>query len=461
MFGKINHIHFVGIGGSGMSGIALILKNMGFNISGSDISKSNLTDTLEKQAIKIFYEHNSSNCQNAEVVVYSSAINQNNPEIQYALANKIPVIPRAEMLAELMRMKFSIAVSGTHGKTTVTSMVGTMLEDSGLNPTIIIGGRVLGSNSGAKLGTGQYLIAEADESDRSFLLLYPTIAVVTNIEREHLDYYRNISEIKKAFIRFVNKTPFFGSTILGIDCPQVRKVIPMIKREYITFGINKNAQVRAENIKLLNFGSRFTLRYNGQSLDCKLNVAGKHNIKNALATICVGLKLEISLSQIIQSLENFKGVHRRLEFKGEKNNISIYDDYGHHPTEIKATLTTLRNAYPNNRIITIFQPHRYTRTKFLVNDFQNCFNSIDNLVLTKIYSASETPIPGITSEIIIDAIKNTTNKKTKMPNLEIIYKESFPDIITYLLNIIKPNDVIITLGAGNIWQIGEELLKIL
>jgi len=461
MFGKINHIHFVGIGGSGMSGIALILKNMGFNISGSDISKSNLTDTLEKQAIKIFYEHNSSNCQNAEVVVYSSAINQNNPEIQYALANKIPVIPRAEMLAELMRMKFSIAVSGTHGKTTVTSMVGTMLEDSGLNPTIIIGGRVLGSNSGAKLGTGQYLIAEADESDRSFLLLYPTIAVVTNIEREHLDYYRNISEIKKAFIQFVNKTPFFGSTILGIDCPQVRKVIPMIKREYITFGINKNAQVRAENIKLLNFGSRFTLRYNGQSLDCKLNVAGKHNIKNALATICVGLKLEISLSQIIQSLENFKGVHRRLEFKGEKNNISIYDDYGHHPTEIKATLTTLRNAYPNNRIITIFQPHRYTRTKFLVNDFQNCFNSIDNLVLTKIYSASETPIPGITSEIIIDAIKNTTNKKTKMPNLEIIYKESFPDIITYLLNIIKPNDVIITLGAGNIWQIGEELLKIL
>jgi len=456
MFGKIKHIHFVGIGGAGMSGIALILSNLGYEVSGSDLCKTILTDSLEKKGVKIYYNHNAQNCIGASVVVYSTAIDKNNSEIQFAQENKIPVIPRAEMLAELMRMKYSIAISGTHGKTTVTSLIGTILEQTGLNPTVIIGGRVIGADTGARLGTSEYLVAEADESDRSFLLLYPTIAVVTNIEREHLDYYRNISEIKKAFVEFVNKTPFFGSVILGIDCDTVRKIIPMIKRDIVTYGIKNDAQVRAENIKVSNFNSQFTLRYNSQSYDFKINLPGKHNVENALAAICVGLKLEIPLSNIKQTLENFSGVHRRLERKGEKQGIIVFDDYGHHPTEIKATLTALRNAYPNNRIITVFQPHRYTRTKYLANDFGRCFNSTDIVIITRIYAASELPIPEVSSELIINAI----NRLNSHPP-ELIYKESFKNITDFLLNSIKPNDVVITLGAGNIWQVGEELLKCL
>jgi len=354
-------------------------------------------------------------------------------------------------------MKFSIAVSGTHGKTTVTSLIGTILEQAGLNPTIIIGGRVIGMDTGAKLGQSEYLIAEADESDRSFLLLYPTVAVVTNIEREHLDFYRNISEIKRAFTQFVNKVPFFGTVMLGIDCNAVRKIIPMIKRDYITFGIRKSAQVRAENIKLSDFHSTFRLRYNGQAYNCKINLAGRHNIKNALAAICVGLKLEIPIPVIATALENFAGVHRRLEKKGEKNNIVIYDDYGHHPTETKATLAALRKAYPQRRIITIFQPHRYTRTKFLAKQFGSAFNASDLVIITKIYPASEPPIPGVTSQLIVDTVN--TRRKTRLN--EVILKENFKDIIDFVLSQVKPDDVIITLGAGNIWQIGEDLLKAL
>jgi len=455
MFGKLDHIHFVGIGGSGMSGIALILKNLGYYVTGSDITRTSLTESLITEGVRVNYQHNEQNCVGASVVVYSTAIPKDNPEIKYAIAHKIPVIPRAEMLAELMRMKFSIAVSGTHGKTTVTSMVSAILETAELNPTVIIGGRVLGAGMGAKLGKSQYLVAEADESDRSFLLLYPTIAVVTNIEREHLDYYRNISEIKKAFLQFVNKTPFFGSVILGVDSLGVRKIVPMVKRDSITFGFNKEAQVRAEKIKLYDFYSNFTLRYNGQTYYFKLNLPGKHNIQNALASICVGLKLEIPLDKIATALESFSGVHRRIERKGEKKGIIIFDDYGHHPTEIKATLTVLRNAYPKRRILTIFQPHRYTRTQSLAKMFRNCFNASDVVVITKIYGASEQPIDGVSSQLIIDSIAQSKS------HLEIIYKENSQEIITFLLDYLKPNDVVITLGAGNIWQAGEELLKIL
>jgi UDP-N-acetylmuramate--alanine ligase len=453
MFGKLNHIHFVGIGGVGMSGIALVLKNLGYEVTGSDITKTVLTDSLANKGIPIYYQHDQGNCVGASVVVYSSAVSQNNPEIRYAKENKIPVIQRAEMLAELMRMKYSIAISGTHGKTTVTSMIGTMLEHAGMNPTVIIGGKIVGADTGAKLGKSEYLVAEADESDRSFLLLYPTIAVVTNIEREHLDYYRNITEIRNAFIQFVNKTPFFGSVILGIDCKSVERIVPDVKRESITFGIKKQAQVRAENIKLRNFYSLFALRYNGQSYDFKLNQAGKHNIENALATICVGLKLEIPLPIIQKALENFTGVHRRLEKVGEKNGVAVFDDYGHHPTEIKATLKTLRHAFSQRRIIAIFQPHRYTRTQSLAKTFNNCFNPSNTVIITKIYAASEPLLPGISSELIINAIKRLRRHP------EIIYQENQQNIIEFLLNYVKPNDVIITLGAGNIWQVGEELLK--
>ena len=457
MFGKLKHIHFVGIGGSGMSGIAMILKNMGYDVSGSDVNKTALTENLSSKGISIYYNHDAKNCLGASVVVYSTAIDKDNPEIKYALENKVPVIPRAEMLAELMRMKFSIAISGTHGKTTVTSLIGAILEQAELNPTVIIGGRVIGTDTGAKLGQSEYLVAEADESDRSFLLLYPTIAVVTNIEREHLDFYKNISDIKRSFIQFVNKTPFFGTIILGIDCNVVRKIIPMTKREIITFGIRKDAQVRAEKIKLSDFHSIFRLRYNGQSYDFKINLPGRHNIKNALAAICVGLKLEIPLPVISKALENFSGVHRRLEKKGEKRGIIIFDDYGHHPTEIKATLSALRNAYPDRRIITIFQPHRYTRTKFLAKQFGNAFDLSDLTIITKIYSASEPPIPGVTSKLITDSI----NTKRKAYRQEALLLENFEEIKDFIMNNVKSDDVIITLGAGNIWHVGEDLLKLL
>ncbi|MEO0074702.1 MAG: UDP-N-acetylmuramate--L-alanine ligase [candidate division WOR-3 bacterium] len=456
MFARINHIHFVGIGGAGMSGLAIILKNLGYHVTGSDLVRTSLTEHLRQLGIKVAYRHHEQNCYGANVVVYSTAINKHNPEIQYALKHKIPVIPRAEMLAELMRVKFSIAVSGTHGKTTTTSLISAILEQAQLHPTIIIGGKVVGLNSTAKLGKSEYLVAEADESDRSFLLLYPTLAVITNIEREHLDYYKNIQEIKNAFIEFANKVPFFGSVIVCHDCPQARNILPHLKREVITYGLTKQAMVYAQNIQLNNFNSRFTVFYNHTKFNCQLNLGGEHNIQNALAAICVALKLKIPIPTIKNALANFQGIERRLQFKGRKNNITIYDDYGHHPTEIRATLQTLRNAYPQQRIITVFQPHRYTRTKLLGNDFGKAFNHTDLLIITDIYAASEKKIPKVSSQIIVDAIK-----KQNQLHPQVIYKKTFAEIVNYLKANIKQNDVIITLGAGNIWQVGETLLKTL
>ncbi len=453
MLGKVRHIHFVGIGGVGMSGLALILKNLGFIVSGSDIHHSPLIDALKMNNIEIYLKHNKRNIEGADVVVYSSAIRKDNPEIRYAMEQGIPVIPRAEMLAELMRMKFSIAVSGTHGKTTVTSLIATVLEECDLNPTVVIGGKVVGTQSGAKLGKSEYLVAEADESDRSFLLLYPTIAVVTNIEKEHLDCYTNLSEIKKAFVEFVNKIPFYGSAILCADCPNVRQILSKVKRNYITYGINNKAMVRATDIELGRFSSKFTVQYNGEVKNIKINLAGLHNIQNALAAICVGLKLELPLTKVAKALSKFPGVHRRLEVKGEKQGIVVVDDYGHHPTEIKVTLQALRNAYPSNRIIAIFQPHRYTRTQALANDFGNCFDLVDKLIVTRIYPASERPIPKVTAKLIVEAIKRHNNKT------EIFYKQNLKDIPDFLMKLIEPNDVIITLGAGNVWKVGEEILS--
>lgn len=454
MLGRINHIHFVGIGGAGMSGLALITKNLGYKVSGSDITRTSLTKYLSEQSIKISYNHDAKNSIGASVIVYSSAIRSDNPEIIYAHQNKIPVIPRAEMLAELMRMKFSIAVSGTHGKTTTTSLISAIMEKAVMHPTIIIGGKVVGTETTAKLGKSEYLIAEADESDRSFLLLFPTIAIITNIEREHMDHYSNISEIKKAFAEFANKVPFFGSVILGTDSQFVRDIIPFIKREYITFGFSNHANVYAENIFLDKICSEFDVHYNGKSEHISINLPGKHNIENALAAICVALKLQIPFSFVKSALRNFQGIHRRLELKGIKNGITVYDDYAHHPTEIIATLATLRNAYPQNRIITIFQPHRYSRTQSLRNTFGKSFNDTNILVITDIYAASESKIPGVTSKLIIDAVKKTGSLRPK-----IIYKKKFNDIIEYLIKNCKPQDVIITLGAGNIWQTGDSLLK--
>lgn len=455
MLGKLRHIHFVGIGGVGMSGLALILKNLGFIVTGSDISHSPIIDNLKANGITIFSKHQSQNIEGADVVVYSSAIPKDNPEINVALKKGLPVIPRAEMLAELMRMKYSIAISGTHGKTTVTSLIASILEECGLEPTVVIGGKVVGMQTGAKLGKSEYLVAEADESDRSFLLLFPTIVVVTNIEREHLDCYANLSEIKKAFVEFINKVPFYGSAILCTDCPNVKQILSKIKRNYITYGIKSQAMVRAENIKLNRFTSQFTVCYNGQSKKVKINLAGWHNVQNALAAICVGLKLELSLTKIVKALAKFPGVHRRLELKGQIQDITLLDDYGHHPTEIKVTLQALRNAYPNNRIIAVFQPHRYTRTQALAKEFGYCFDFVDKLIITQIYPASEPPIPKVTSKLIINAVRNHN------PKIEIFYKRNLNEIPDFLMKLVKARDVIITLGAGNIWQVGEKLLSCL
>ncbi|MBS4015346.1 MAG: UDP-N-acetylmuramate--L-alanine ligase [Candidatus Latescibacteria bacterium] len=455
MFGRINHIHFVGIGGAGMSGIALVMKNLGYKVTGSDIAKTTLTQYLIKQGIKIAYKHNEKNCFGASVVVYSSAISPNNLELNYARTHKIPVIPRAEMLGELMRVKFSIAISGTHGKTTTTSLISAILEEANLHPTIIIGGKVVGTETAAKLGKSEYLIAEADESDRSFLLLHPTITIITNIEKEHLDYYANISQIRKAFIEFANKVPFYGSVIVNNNSPHVRTIIPYLKRDVITYGLSNDASVRAENIVMNSFHSKFTLRYDSKSFDFKINLPGIHNIENSLAAISVGLKLEVPFSTIQSAFEKFQGLHRRLELKDNKKGITLYDDYAHHPTEIKATLATLRNAYPHHRIFAVFQPHRYTRTKLLGKTFRNAFANADVAIITDIYAASEPKIPGVSSQIIIDAI----TKSRSHP--KVIYIKKFCDINTYLLQHIKAGDVIITLGAGNIWQIGEQLLKTL
>jgi UDP-N-acetylmuramate--alanine ligase len=454
MFGKLKHIHFVGIGGVGMSGIALVLKNLGFDVSGSDVKETDLTKNLTRSGIKLYYGHRAENGVGADVVVYSSAIAKDNIELITAQANRIPVIPRAEMLAELMRMKYSIAISGSHGKTTVTSMISTILEKAGLDPTTVIGGKVLGSDAGAKLGKSEYLVAEADESDRSFLLLYPTIAVITNIEREHLDYYKDLSDIKKSFIQFANKVPFYGTVILCTDSPAARKICPKMKRPKVTYGINQSAIFNAIDIQLRPFGSEFTLIVNGATIDrFELNVAGLHNVQNSLAAIAVAKQLDVRLETVKTALKEFSGVHRRLERIGEKSGVTFFDDYAHHPTEIQVTLRALRNAFPRNRLIGIFQPHRYTRTKFLASEFGVCFSDLDLLVVTEIYPASEPPIPGVSAMLIINEIKSHNSSRP-----QVIYVEDKSRISEQIQPQLKEGDVVITLGAGNIWEIGKEIL---
>lgn len=453
MFGKLKHIHFIGIGGIGMSGIALVLKNLGFEITGSDLKETDLTKNLTRMGIKIFYGHRSENILGADVVVYSSAIAEDNVELVTAQAKRIPVIPRAEMLAELMRMKYSIAISGSHGKTTVTSMISTVLEKAGLDPTTVIGGKILGSATGAKLGKGEYLVAEADESDRSFLLLYPTIAVITNIEREHLDYYKDLADIKRAFVKFANKVPFYGAVILCVDSIAVRELCPKLKRPKITYGLSKKAFYNAIDIELKRFGSEFTLVVKGETIDrFSLRIPGMHNVENSLATIAVARQLDIDYETIAKSLREFEGVHRRLEQIGEESGIFFFDDYAHHPTEIHVTLKALRNAFPKHRLIGIFQPHRYTRTKLLANEFGTCFSDCDLLLITEIYPASEPVMPGVNAQLIVDAVKANNSSHPK-----VIYVEDKSEICDYLLPQLNSGDVVITLGAGNIWEVGQEL----
>ena len=457
MYRKSKHIHFVGIGGIGMSGIAELLLNLGYKISGSDLQESDITRRLESLGGKINIGHDSAWIKEADVVVTSSAIAADNPEVQSAVNSHIPVIPRAEMLAELMRLnKFGIAIAGSHGKTTTTSMVAWVLAQAGLDPTIVIGGKVdcLGG-SNAKLGEGDFLVAEADESDGSFLKLAPVLEVVTNIDLEHLDYYNSIEEIKSVFLEFIDKIPFYGAAIVCMDDTHVASILPEIKKRILTYGLTSQANIYARKISTSGLNSSFEVCSENELLgEITLALAGDHNVYNALATVTVGLELDIPFAVIAAALQSFSGVQRRLQIKGERRDITVVDDYGHHPTEIRATLSALRDAWPERRTVVLFQPHRYSRTNSLAEDFYTAFYEADILLLTEIYGASETPIPGVTAEGLLRGIKQHGHQYAH-------FEPTFDKLIDKAIDIIVPGDVVLTLGAGNIWQAGEKLLTMI
>lgn len=449
VFHKIEKIHFVGIGGIGMSGIAEVLLNLGFTVRGSDLRSTDTTIRLEKLGATIFTGHRAENIGNADVVVVSSAVRPDNPEVLRAKEFFIPVIQRAEMLAELMRMKYSVAVAGAHGKTTTTSLVSTILGHAGLDPTCVIGGRLNSLGSNAKLGDSKFLVAEADESDGTFLLLYPTIAVTTNIDLEHLDFYHDINEIKSAFLAFLNKVPFYGLDIICIDNPNVQSLIPQLKRRYMTYGLSKQADLRAENITYNGFVTSFKVFYKEQEMgDINLTLPGIHNVINALAACGVAIELDIPFATVKEALKDFGGIHRRLEVKWD-GEIKLIDDYGHHPTEIRATLSAIRQMW-KGRIVVIFQPHRYTRTKALMEEFISSFNEADVLIVTEIYAASEEAIEGVNGYVLSENIRMSGHK-------HVMFAPTKEEAAEKVLSIAKEGDVVITLGAGDIYKIEDRL----
>lgn len=453
MFNKYRIIHFVGIGGIGMSGIAEVLHNLGYEITGSDIKESETTKRLKSIGIRIFIGHDKKNVDNAHVVVISSAVSKDNPEVLEAKKKAIPVIPRAEMLAELGRLKYGILVAGAHGKTTTTSLIATILGDSGLDPTVVIGGKLKSMGSNAKLGQGEYIVAEADESDGSFLKLSPTIAVITNIDKEHLDYFKDLENLKLAFLSFINKIPFYGISVLCIENEHIRDIISLVERRFITYGFSERADVYAKGIKNSGIRMNYEVIYKGESLGFfDIPIPGRHNVLNTLAAIIVGLELQIPLEKIKSALASFSGIQRRFELKGECKGIKVFDDYGHHPSEILATLKAARECFKENRLIVIFQPHRYTRTKDLINEFALSFEDADILYLMDIYPAGESPIEGINSEVLYQRIKDKGFES-------VIYVKERDRLLDTLLSEIKKDDVIITLGAGDVYKIGDSLLE--
>lgn len=457
MFRSIQHIHFVGIGGIGMSGIAEVLCNLGFRVSGSDAKKSSVTERLEKLGAEVAEGHRAENVGDAHVVVRSTAVRDDNPEIIEARQRSIPVIPRAEMLAELMRLKpHTVAVAGSHGKTTTTSMVATVVGHAGLDPTVVVGGVVGAFGSNARLGKSDLMVAEADESDRSFLMLTPTIAVVTNIDREHMDYYEDMDDVRSCFTSFVNKVPFYGAAILCLDDPQVQAVIPHVKRRRVTYGLSAQADISAHSIRFdQGFGSSFTVWQGSESLgEITLRVPGLHNVYNALAAIAVGFELDVEFARIAEALKVFTNADRRFQFKGEESGVLVVDDYGHHPTEIKATLAAAKIGSAGRRIVVLFQPHRYSRTKDQMEGFAQSFNNADALLVADIYAASEDPIEGVTSEALTEAIKRYGHKNAH----HIGPLEGAADVLSEQ---VKAGDLVITLGAGPVHRAGEKLLEIL
>jgi UDP-N-acetylmuramate--alanine ligase len=454
MYKRSYHIHFVGIGGIGMSGIAELLLNLGHQVSGSDIQETEITRRLETLGATISYSHQPQQVAGADAVVVSSAIDSDNPEVAAAnMDYHIPVIRRAEMLAELMRLKYAVLVAGAHGKTTTTSMVGTVMAEGGLDPTVVIGGRLNAWGTNAKLGQGDFVVAEADESDGTFLLYSPTISLVTNIDTEHLDFYKDLDAIKEAFLEFINQVPFYGLNILCLEDENIQSLLPRIKKRLVTYGFSAQADFQARDLAFDGLNVSYRAFYRGQELGkVDLPIPGRHNALNSLAAVAVGHELEIPFSAICRGLQEMTGVQRRFQIKGDVNGVTVIDDYGHHPTEIKAVLKTMALSFPGRRRFVLFQPHRYTRTKALFEDFTTAFYQSDVLIVTEIYAASEPVIPGVHAEKLTTAIQEHGHGNVR-------YIPDHLALVPSLVEEVREGDVVLTLGAGNIWQTGEELLK--
>jgi UDP-N-acetylmuramate--alanine ligase len=458
MFAKIQRIHFVGIGGIGMSGIAEVLLNLGYKVFGSDLKSSPVTERLAALGAVIFEGHRAENVAGAEVVVTSSAITPDNPEVEEARRQRVPVIPRAEMLAELMRLKYGIAIAGMHGKTTTTSMIAAVLAAGGLDPTVVVGGRVDAMGSNARLGKSHYLVAEADESDRSFLKLSPILAVVTNIDREHMDCYRNMRDVKRAFLEFMDGVPFYGMVVACNDDPVLRKIMPQVKRRIVTYGTRRGSdfQISLGRPDCSSGGHRpfshFQVRFGQRDLgEFTLHVPGAHNVLNATAAIAVGVGLDLAVDQIRAALDGFDGVDRRFQLRGQACGIAVVDDYGHHPTEIKATLAAARQC-GYRKIHVVFQPHRYTRTRDLFDQFATAFADADTLLMLDIYAANELPIEGVTAEHLADQIRRAGHPAVR-------YVSSFAEAAEAASFSAKKGDLVFTLGAGNVYQVGPMILE--
>ncbi|MBI4698676.1 MAG: UDP-N-acetylmuramate--L-alanine ligase [Nitrospirae bacterium] len=479
MYRKFEIIHFVGIGGVGMSGIAEVLINLGYKVRGSDLKESETTKRLKSLGIGIAIGHKAENVRGAHVVVISSAVSSDNPEVAAARNESIPVIPRAEMLAELARLKYSVLVAGAHGKTTTTSLIAGVFASAGLDPTVVVGGKLTGMGSNARLGQGEFLVAEADESDGSFLKLSPTIAVVTNIDREHMDFFKGMDELKNAFLSFINKIPFYGVAVLCADNGNVRELLPKVQRRFMTYGLEKGLDLTAMNIERKGMRSKFEVILKGESLGFfEISLPGLHNIYNSLAAIGVANELGLDNNAVREALAGFSGVQRRFEFKGDVCGIRVFDDYGHHPAEVMATLRAAKETIAQNtenriqktetpppfsarvdpnpqgkgRLVVLFQPHRYTRTRDLLAEFSGAFTDADKVILMDIYPAGEQPIEGINSELLFREIKKAGK--------DIIYVRERARILEYLIEELRDGDMFLTLGAGDVWKIGEEFVKV-
>ena len=453
MLHKKHKIHFVGIGGIGMSGIAEVLLNSGYAVSGSDLLESDATRRLRALGARVFVGHEEDNlAMDLSVVVISTAVKYSNPEVLEARRRHIPVIPRAEMLAELMRMKYGVAIAGSHGKTTTTSMIAAVLSGAGLDPTMVIGGRVRMFGANAKMGQGEILVAEADESDGSFLLLSPIIAVVTNIDREHMDFHQTMERLHESFLAFINKIPFYGLAVLCVDDTPVRGLIPKVRKRFTTYGLSPEADFSAQDLNPTPSGIECTVIHRDKPLGkLRLHLPGRHSATNALAAVAVAHELEIPFSRVAEALDAFTGIHRRFEVKGEPGGILVIDDYGHHPTEIRATIGAIRDSW-KRPLTVIFQPHRFTRTKDLFDEFLTAFEGADRLVLTEIYSAGEDPIPGANGEALYQAIK-------RKGHLDVEFIPDKNDIVARLAGELASGDVALTLGAGDIYKVGEALVE--